>query len=99
MALAYQLAVLPTRAFDIADGFAIALIAILFAILGGIAWVARRFRERERLLQQQEHQDFQDLLGIAPPKPPERPKKPARDLPNASQEGWERDPNWWRKDV
>ena len=82
----------PVRAFDIADGFAIALILMLFMVLGGVAWIARSFRQREK--ETFSKQADQPLESEGPSQPS---SKKARSG-GPPKEPWERDPDWWRRE-
>ena len=86
----------PQVPFDIADGFAITLILMLFMVLGAVALVARHFRRREKWAQEEEARAFNQLLGNEPPEKPEPSRKTTeRDSKNDS---WERDPDWWLRE-
>lgn len=90
--------VLPQKAFDIADGFAITLILMLFMVLGAVALVARHFRRREKWAAQEEAKALNALLGNEPPEKP-KPKPRAKSPDQGSKDlSWERDPDWWRRE-
>lgn len=87
------------RPFDVADGFAITLILMLFLVLGGVVLVARGFRRRER------HPDpdpWEDLNAEESEDP--RPQDNASAFPlNQGRGGgpreapWEREADWWKR--
>ncbi|MFT4639188.1 MAG: hypothetical protein ACI8T1_002512 [Verrucomicrobiales bacterium] len=84
---------LPARAFDIADGFAITLILMLFMVLGGVAWIASSFRRRDKETSSKEG-GREILLDEEPPIPSSR----RTGSSSASKETWERDPDWWKRE-
>ena len=85
----------PLKDFDIADGFAITLILMLFMVLGGVALVARRFRRRE--LRSVEDKALDDLIGRGPQEARSRPTR-SRQVPSSGrvETSWERDGDWWK---
>ncbi len=78
----------PFRHFEVADGFALTLIAILFAVLAGVVMVARHFLKRERLPTPR-GQVVRDLGDE-----PEAVETPQSASDNTKS--WERDGNWWK---
>lgn len=95
-----QQPVVPTRHFDIADGFAITLIAMLMGVLGGIALVARRFRSRERERHLQDEGVEETLRGgqsgDSPEVPRPRGERAVSQGSSGSRAPWERDADWWK---
>ncbi len=88
---------MPTQVpFDIADGFAITLILMLFMVLGAVALVARHFRQRERLAQEEEAMAFNQLLDNEPPIKPEPSSKTTGN--DSKKTSWEREPDWWQRE-
>ena len=86
----------PQVPFDVADGFAITLIAMLFMVLGAVAFVARHFRRREKWAQEEEAMALNQLLGNEPPEKPEPSRKKRRN--DSDKASWERDPDWWQRE-
>ena len=86
-----QLAKSTVRHFEVADGFAITLIAILFMVLGGFAAVAWWFYKR------QQNPSIRDRVlndldqAHDPNQTKGAPTKPSKSA------GWERDDDWWKK--
>ena len=88
---------LPEKPFDLADGFAIALILMLFTVLGGVALVASRFRRREKRMAEEEMHALQELLGLSPPGKPVTSAKKSQSV-EQQRPSWERDGDWWKQD-
>ena len=85
-----QLPAPPARAFDIADGFAVALILMLFLVLGCVAWMARSFRRREKeVASKRADNRLED-------EEPSMPSSRKASSTGSQKEPWERDPDWWR---
>ncbi len=85
------------RHFDLADGFAITLIAMLFLVLGGFLLIARSFRRRER----DEDQAVDHLLSeVFPERDPQAApsKRVKKGRAGESHASWEREADWWRRD-
>ena len=79
--------------FDIADGFNIALLLTLFAILAGIVLVALRFRRGEKQMLNDENVLEQPLEKDGKGKSSSSWQIPQDGPP---PQPWERDPDWWR---
>lgn len=87
----------PLPVFDIADGFAITLIAMLFAVLAGVAVVAYRFRCRDKRRTEGDRA-LDELMGRGPLEKPVPSKSPGAISGGGRKPGvpWERDGDWWR---
>ncbi len=96
-ALLAQRPAAPVPHFDVADGFAITLIFMLFTVLTGVALVARRFRRREKRLPEEE--DVLDVPDRDWPdeSPPEVSPSPFRGSRGVAEAPWERDADWWKQ--
>lgn len=80
-----------------ADGFAVAMIAILatsFGVVFLLLWSIVRHGERrdpevEKLLDEVERESR--------PPGPETPRQPAGEAPVEKREPWEKEADWWKK--
>ena len=86
------------RPFDVADGFAITLILMLFLVLGGVAVVARGFRQRERAPKQESWQDLKEGEAESDHSPDQSSVFPIKKSHSgANPASWERDADWWKR--
>lgn len=87
----------PVQAFDIADGFAITLIFMLFLVLGGFVWVARQFRQREQ--RSREEKAVEQLLECSAEEASSAPQQGRGNggkWASSPRADWEREGDWWK---